>query len=52
MSDSQKKQIISSHLWIVYALAAVMVAIVWYFEWIGGLLLSFLLVASFYYTFQ
>src|SRR5690625_7807795 len=52
MSDSKKKQILGGHLWIVYALAIIMVAIIWYFEWIAGLILAFLLVVSFYYTFQ
>lgn len=52
MSDSRKKQVIGSHLWIIYVLAIFMVATVWYFEWIPGLILAFLLVVSFYYTFQ
>lgn len=52
MSDSKKKQILGGHLWIVYALAIIMVAIIWYFEWIAGLIVAFLLVVSFYYTFQ
>ncbi|HLS60851.1 MAG TPA: DHH family phosphoesterase [Virgibacillus sp.] len=50
MSESQGKRIFSSHLWVIYSLSVILVIIIWINQWILGLVMTLLLVASFYYS--
>src|SRR5690625_935941 len=52
MSESQKKQRFSSHLWVIYILSIVLVSIIWYFQWVIGLIMTLFLIASFTYSFR
>ncbi|WP_085993805.1 DHH family phosphoesterase [Oceanobacillus senegalensis] len=50
MPDFQRKPKLSRHLWVIYFLSIILLMFIWYFEWILGIIMSVLLVASFYYT--
>ena len=50
MLDLKKKSKLSSHLWVIYAISIVLLIAIWYFEWVLGLIMTFILVASFYYS--
>src|SRR5690625_1328858 len=52
MTNTKKRNHLSSHLWIIYLLATFLLVIVWYYHWVLGLVMSLLLVASFFYTFR
>ena len=52
MPDMQKKPIISSHLWIIYILSAILLAILCFYEWKIGLIFGILLAASIIYSMQ
>lgn len=48
----QKKKTMDSHIWIIYLLATATIAVLWYIQWQFGLILSILLLLSFYYSVQ
>lgn len=50
MLDLQKKPKLSGHLWINYIISLVLLVVVWYFQWGLGLIMTFILAASFYYS--
>src|SRR5690625_10316 len=50
MSDLQKKPTFSSHLWIIYLLSIILLGFIWYYQWVLGIIMTLLLVASFYYS--
>ena len=50
MLDFKKKSKLSSHLWIIYAVTIVLLAAIWYFQWVFGLVMTIVLAASFYYS--
>ncbi|HLR40724.1 MAG TPA: DHH family phosphoesterase [Virgibacillus sp.] len=50
MSDLQKKPTFSSHLWIIYLLSIILLGFIWYYQWVLGIIMTVLLVASFYYS--
>lgn len=50
MLDLKRKSKLSSHLWIIYAVTIILLAAVWYFQWVFGLIMTFVLAASFYYS--
>ncbi|MFC3041064.1 DHH family phosphoesterase [Virgibacillus xinjiangensis] len=50
MPDLQKKPTLSSHLWIIYLLSIILLAVIWYFQWMLGVIMTLLLAASIYYS--
>jgi len=50
MPDLQKKPTLSSHLWVIYVLSLILLGVIWYFQWILGLIMTVVLAASFYYS--
>ncbi|MBM7572539.1 DHH family phosphoesterase [Aquibacillus albus] len=50
MPDLFKKPTISSHLIIIYSLSILLLGFIWYFQWILGIIMTVLLVASLYYS--
>ncbi|GAA0608177.1 cyclic-di-AMP phosphodiesterase GdpP [Virgibacillus siamensis] len=50
MPDSQKKPKLSRHLWVIYLLSVVVLAFIWYYQWMLGLIMTVLFAASFYYS--
>ncbi|GGB42913.1 hypothetical protein F3157_08760 [Virgibacillus dakarensis] len=52
MTDLQKKPALSRHLWIIYLLSIILLGVIWYYQWILGLLMTLFLAASFYYSIQ
>ncbi|MFD2627358.1 DHH family phosphoesterase [Oceanobacillus kapialis] len=50
MPDGKKNPLLSSHLWIIYLLSIVLLVVIWYFQWVLGLIMTLLLGASFYYS--
>ncbi|WP_269410758.1 DHH family phosphoesterase [Lentibacillus daqui] len=50
MPDLQKKPAFSRHLWIIYLLSIILLGVIWYYQWILGLLMTLFLIASFYYS--
>lgn len=52
MSDKLKRPKLSKHLWLIYAVSVILLGVIWYYEWILGIIMTVLLVVSFYYTIQ
>jgi len=50
MTELQKKLRFSSHLWVIYLLSIILLAVIWYFEWVLGIIMTALLAVSFYYS--
>lgn len=50
MLDLQKRPKLSGHLWIIYIISIVLLVVTWYFQWVLGLIMTFILIASFYYS--
>ncbi|MEN1966554.1 DHH family phosphoesterase [Lentibacillus sp. N15] len=50
MPDLQKKTALSRHLWIIYLLSIILLGVIWYYQWILGILMTLFLFASFYYS--
>ncbi|MEC5425082.1 DHH family phosphoesterase [Virgibacillus sp. C22-A2] len=50
MPDIQRKPTLSRHLWIIYILAIILLGVIWFFQWVLGLIMTVLLVASLYYS--
>ncbi|MFD1851011.1 DHH family phosphoesterase [Oceanobacillus bengalensis] len=50
MPDIQRKPTLSRHLWVIYILSIILLAFIWYLEWVLGIIMTPLLAASFYYT--
>ena len=52
MSEMKKRPKLSNHLWLIYAVSIILLGLIWYFEWILGIVMTVLLLLSFYYTVQ
>ena len=50
MPDLQRKPTLSTHIWISYLLSIVLLGFIWYFQWVIGIVMTLLLVASIYYS--
>ncbi|QDP42007.1 DHH family phosphoesterase [Radiobacillus deserti] len=50
MPDFIKKPSMSGHLQIIYVLSVICLGFIWYFQWIIGLIMTALLIASIYYS--
>ena len=50
MPDSRKRLLFNNHLWAIYLLSIVLLVIVWYFQWVLGLIMTVLILISLYYT--
>lgn len=50
MPDSHNKLFFQRHLWIIYLLSVILLAIVWYFQWILGLVMTVFVITSFIYS--
>lgn len=52
MQDRHTKSNVSSHLWFVFCVSVVLLAIIWFYHWTIGLVMTFFLAAAFYYSIQ
>ncbi|HIS29462.1 MAG TPA: DHH family phosphoesterase [Candidatus Avamphibacillus intestinigallinarum] len=52
MQDVNKKPTLRSHFWVLYGISLVLLAFVWMHNWKYGLVLTFFVAASFYYSIQ
>src|SRR5699024_3968548 len=52
MPDVQKKQQLGRHLWAIYGLSIGLVAVIWYYQWMLGVIMALILAASFYYSWR
>ncbi len=50
MLDLRKRSKLSSHLWVIYAVTIILLVAAWYFQWMFGIVMTIVLVASFYYS--
>lgn len=50
MSDLFKKPTLSNHIWIIYGLSFLLLGFIWFFQWMLGIFMTFILVASLYYS--
>lgn len=50
MPEFQKKSGIGKHLWTIYVLSLLLLAVIWYYQWILGIVMTLLLVVSFYHS--
>ncbi|MED4473311.1 MULTISPECIES: DHH family phosphoesterase [Bacillaceae] len=50
MPNNQKKPTLSKHLWVIYTLSVILLALIWYYEWMLGVFMTILLLASIYYS--
>lgn len=50
MQDIQSKPKLSRHLWVIYLLSIILLSVIWYYQWMLGLLMTLLLAASIYYS--
>lgn len=50
MTELQKKLRFSSHIWVIYLLSIILLAVIWYFQWVLGIIMTALLAVSFYYS--
>ncbi|HLQ72453.1 MAG TPA: hypothetical protein VK142_11660, partial [Bacillota bacterium] len=50
MTTEQKKPKVSGHLSVIYMVSIILLSVIWYFQWILGLIMTVLLAGSFYYS--
>src|SRR5699024_7965195 len=50
MATESKNPRISNHLIVIYVVSLIFLVMIWYFQWTLGLISTFLLAASFYYS--
>lgn len=50
MPELFKKPLVGSHLWVMYILATILVALLWYYEWMIGLIMTVFLIAAIFYS--
>ncbi|CDQ37875.1 MULTISPECIES: DHH family phosphoesterase [Virgibacillus] len=50
MSDKQNKPTLRNHVWIIYLLSIILLGVIWYFQWMLGLIMTVLLAVSLYYS--
>ena len=50
MSESLKRLVPNGHVWLVYIISMVFIAIIFYFQWVLGIFLTLVLGGSLYYT--
>ncbi|MDY0394702.1 DHH family phosphoesterase [Virgibacillus halophilus] len=48
MPDFQNRPGLGKHLWTIYALSIMLLLVIWYYQWILGLVMTLLLSVSFY----
>ncbi|MDC3418498.1 DHH family phosphoesterase [Aquibacillus salsiterrae] len=52
MPDFFKKPTMSRHLLFIYSLAVILLGVIWYYQWVFGIIMTILLVVSLYYTIE
>lgn len=50
MSESLKRLVPNGHIWLVYIISMVFIAIIFYFQWVLGIFMTLVLGGSLYYT--
>lgn len=50
MSETRKNQKFGRHLWVIYSLSLILLGWVWFYQWYFGLIMTCLIIASFYYS--
>ena len=50
MSESLKRLVPNGHVWLVYIISMVFIAIIFYFQWVLGIFMTLVLGGSLYYT--
>src|SRR5699024_7767340 len=46
---NKKQRALDSDLWIIYSVSFILLSVIWYYQWMLGLLMTLFLVASIYY---
>lgn len=52
MPELQNRPNLNRHLWLIYAVSILLLGLVWYYSWTIGLVMTFFVSASFYYSVQ
>lgn len=52
LQKKPKKPTLGKHVWAVHGVSVILLAFVWYYQWTIGLIMTFFLAASFYYSLQ
>lgn len=50
MPNLQKKPTLSRHLWVIYLLSIVLLGVIWYYQWMLGIIMTLFMLVSFYYS--
>ncbi|SDJ56768.1 DHH family phosphoesterase [Salimicrobium halophilum] len=50
MANMKKKSTMSGHLWLIYVLSVILLAFIWYYQWMFGLVMTLLLIGSIFYS--
>ncbi|UOQ95491.1 DHH family phosphoesterase [Halobacillus shinanisalinarum] len=50
MPNFFKKPTMSGHLWVIYVISLLLLAFIWYYQWMLGLLMTLFLAASIFYS--
>jgi c-di-AMP phosphodiesterase-like protein len=48
MADFQRRSALGKHLWTIYAVSILLLLVIWYYQWVLGLVMTLLLSVSFY----
>lgn len=52
MIESQKNQMITRHMWAAYSLSIILLIVIWYYEWIIGIIMTVLFGLSLYLSWR
>ncbi|SIS92209.1 DHH family phosphoesterase [Salimicrobium salexigens] len=50
MANVKKTSAMSGHLWVIYFLSVILLAFIWYYQWMFGLVMTLLLIGSIFYS--
>ncbi|AKG03354.1 MULTISPECIES: DHH family phosphoesterase [Salimicrobium] len=50
MANVKKTSAMSGHLWLIYFLSVILLAFIWYYQWMFGLVMTLLLIGSIFYS--
>ncbi|WP_164670540.1 DHH family phosphoesterase [Virgibacillus doumboii] len=52
MQDNKGIPELGRHLWVIYLLSVILLSVIWYYQWMIGLLMTLFLAAAIYYSIQ
>lgn len=50
MANKKKNSTMSGHLWLIYVLSVILLAFIWYYQWMFGAVMTLLLIGSIFYS--